>query len=446
MDPLTGIMGVGGGTSEYVSPEQKAKYDELLKEIEQILVKGAPFSEQDSEDLASAAEELNVMRKRGLTPSMDDFVSALFAFMAASGANPSQGNFYITPDKIEGLSNVQITIKGSTMSLAEALNAVTDPDYDRTSTQKLNDMLLRFSNWSYGIYMDQVKNMNEQVESATAILNDLGELKEFTNMAKANLPGNYKNPPDSWGDIPQGVRDEVVKAMNLSDEDFGPSGVPKDFAKVRDWIVHNPDKYADFSEAYFKPLLGVSADPQPDPYAAAGRLLDVRDDLMKQRDRLIAAGADSGLGSALDTINKVLDDLNKSLPLDLFPYDESPTGYADKFSDCVEKDANGKVIMDDQGLPVLTDKGKELAGGAGLLVRVGGAIGAYIEHANAAGNTSTSTVRDDIEKAFQASQNLSSKQTDELKAKNLFLQTFYDILTQIAEGLNKAILSIAQKH
>lgn len=62
-----------------------------------------------------------------------------------------------------------------------------------------------------------------------------------------------------------------------------------------------------------------------------------------------------------------------------------------------------------------------------------------------AGHGKDNNINEAIDNAVNASQNLSSKMSDEIKAQNLNLQTWFDILTQVADSLNKTMQAIAQK-
>lgn len=419
---MDGISSTSGPApiKESVSPDVKERYDQLLEQIQKILSKKPPFDVPDSKQLERLLTELKGMHDQGLTGSMDQFLDVLFAFAEAAGANPSQNNFYLTPNQIEAMSKATLTIavdeKGSlvnkSVTLPEALAIIMNPDYDPKATQKLGDMLLAFSSWGYDMYTSELKKLKEQIDIATAAINNLQALQEILNMIKTKYPDNYNFPPTTWDEIPKEIQDKLRSAIpNTGGLFWNGDGTPKDMSIITNWAKNNPGTYADWSDAFFKREIGIEPNPQPDANAALARLLSARDQLKKQLDALEKAGGkdlDKSEGSPYATIKKVLDEVDKQISPNAFPYTNPPTDW-DAFVKSRQIDPN------------------------------------WINNFIKEGNKNNNPLADGIDKAIQSNQNLSSKMSDEIKAKNLTLQTFFDILNQVSDALSKILTGTAQK-
>jgi hypothetical protein len=450
---VSGQSSVGWGGAapikESVTPEEKARYDQLLKEVQDILSKTAPptppFTTADSKRLERLLTELKGMHDQGLTGSMDQFLDVVFAFAEAAGADPSQNDFYLSPTEIEAMSKAHITIAvpkndgsgtyvNQSMTLAEAIGITLDPTYDPAATQKLGDMLLEFSNWGYDMYTQQLKDLQQQIEIATTAINNLNELLAILNMTKGQSIPGFNYHPTKWDEIPPAMQGQVRSAMGYPANPpppFGPywnsDGTPTDkgMAAISQWTYDNPDAYANIADTYFRTELGIEPDLQPDAQNAAARLLSARDQLYIQKMLLEKSGADTGPGSPYATIDAVLKDIDKQ-----FPPTGAPPTYPYPNPDL---DAKPPVL----NLTDWYDFPNNSLGSTDPTDK----MNAYIRE----GNATNSALAKSIDDAIQANQNLSSKMSDEIKAKNLTLQTFFDILTQVSDALNKILTGTAQK-
>jgi len=322
----------------------------------------------------------------------------------------------------------------------------------------------------------------------------LQNLISVLNMTKKEEQGNYKYPPESWSDIPPSIQDQIFAAhpeffatkdinnwktysgttKDLFKKEFDPALKDSDMyigsllARPSDWFskaspelkasymkdlgAQTPpvnlqkvldfaksDEYIKMSEAYFDKIETQIADPQPNAMEAMNKLLTSRDTLQDQIDEFDRmntenpGSVDTAEGSAYATTKKVLDDLNKYFPPNVYqkgcviteeavprPKSGPPGGMSTTVMDSVmvAKNPNGSSSEIDP-LAVLS---------------------AYINDAQPANNM----LRNNLDGAVSANQNLSSNVSDELKAKNATLQEFMDIFIAVADALNKAILSAAR--
>ncbi len=198
-------------TSDYVTEKDLARYCELMDAIAALLSKSQP-TDQDAAQLNDLCKELQSMQRKGVTPQLNDMINLLFTFMQGAGADPNTGDFLITPSAIQALGGLtaeqtKITINGQQLTLVEALQAASDPNFDPTATVKLGDMLLDLSNSVFADYDATLKELQEQIEISKTAINNLKALQDILNMV--TLPDqpdiNVLNPT-SWNQIPPDVQ------------------------------------------------------------------------------------------------------------------------------------------------------------------------------------------------------------------------------------------------
>lgn len=445
-------VGSSAPTTESVTPEVKKKYDELLAEIQRILASGPPksaipYDGSDSKRLQEALKELKSMQDQGVTKDMSNFLDFLFYGVASTGAQ----DFLIDPpNKIEALRDTSITISvlkdgkyvDVSMKLTNALQTVLDPNYDLDATQKLADMTLAFAHWGYDMYTSQLSKMKQQIELATAAINNLQALQEILNLIKIKIPDDFKLVPDNWKDVPKDP--DVLAALmknveGMGNKDFWKDGImppdpkaePKSMDAIKAYTHDHPSAYSKILEPYFKKEYGFTADfsPPNDFVSVAVRLLTARDKLKKLLDDMEAAAkpnaVDKSEGSPYNRIQKLLDIIDNSKDSTgqpLFPVGNSNFPYGDP-----PYNTNWSEKLKNLSPDKLAELQKNLT--------------KYIEE----GNKTNNILNPAISNAIQANQNLSSKMSDEIKAKNLTLQSFFDILNQVADALHKINLGSAQK-
>ena len=412
MVDVTSIGGVGSTGSvgdDVVTPDVRKQYEQLMQLIHDIMSKPNPTA-QDAKDLEDALRQLNGMNDK-LSPTMQTALKLVLTFFR--GFDPNSATSHLDPTTLQAIQTLKIDINGKSVSLLDAVSVALDPN---TTGKGLGDVLLDFANWAYGIYEDKVKDLDQQVQIAINVINNLKALQDILNQIKANIPGNYKLPPDNWNDIPPDIQ---LLLRNNSGLSFNPDGTPTDMSKVKDWISKNMETYVKWSSDYFSKAIGVIPDLKPDTVA---NLLKLRKDLEAQRDALIKALKDSGaytdpppVGSPLDTINQVLDTLKEFQGYPVFDAKGNVTGYTDTPS--VDKNM---AYRQQYYLEAMAKKWIMSGQGQG-------------------------TTNDLVDKALQANQTFSNQASDELKAQNLQLQTLYDILSQLMHTLDKIIQGEAQK-
>lgn len=501
MDSTSNIYG-GQPTEELlirdtVTKETKARYDELLMMISEILVK-QPATEADSIALDECFKELQQMQKKGLDSTMNDTLKVLYFYMEGAGANPSQGDFKIDPVKIEALNSDDITLKVAVTSedgkktiqelkLAEAIKVMADPSYNPTATDSLTKMLLDFSSFSYDFYTSELEGLKQQLDIASTSINNLKALQDILNMVTVDDPQTIPLNPTSWDQIPAELQDSIINEIihsyswkdiekllpkdlkkKVDNElkgggfaiDKGGSTTPQskldslspglqneitnyikgvkfeprtqqNLQEVSNYFKNNPSRYADLVTSLAKEGVGVTPKPEPSDIEAMNRLISARDELKAQFDSLNALGddeIDKGEGSAYATLKVVLEDLEKYVPSSKYP------------PGCTL----GPGVITDRGFDIPVETAIRYADGSvGFFLPddLHKDICGYIS----AGHDKNNNINEAIDNAVNASQNLSSKMSDEIKAQNLNLQTWYDIMTQVADALNKSMQSAAQK-
>eukprot|EP00386_Alphamonas_edax_P015056 GDKI01046076.1.p1 GENE.GDKI01046076.1~~GDKI01046076.1.p1 ORF type:complete len:491 (+),score=-3.77 GDKI01046076.1:509-1981(+) len=462
-----------------VTPEVLKQFNDQLQALLDLLKKGPPYTEADSLKIQEIENNLKKMQTTppGLETNMNNMLQMLFGILDTA-ADPN--THLISPSAIEVLSTKDLKIDGQTIQLSALLTTFLSPDYNPNATKQLGDMLLDFSKWAYNMYTDQLKDLKDQIDVATKSINDLKALQDILNMTTVDDPGNYKNPPQSWDDIPKPIQDklraehpewflspadqskvnnymkniskdlrnEIMKRCGPFPLSFDklpsdlqgkvtqelgipPTTAPSDFNKVKNWIHDNGNAYATMSDDYFKSPLIISADPQPDTVTAINRVLASRDDIKAQIKALEDGGADSGEGSPLATLKAVEADLDKQFPPDQYPIgsqvQEPKKKKIESHSYVLGQPNKSQLQVVPPGTVAPVDPNKALSD--------------FI----LSGQDKTKGISTDLDKAVTANQNLSSKMSDEIKAKNLMLQTMFDILTQIQDALNKSITGAAQK-
>jgi hypothetical protein len=421
------IFQANGRYPEYVHPEVRAKYESYMKRIQEIMGKSS-FTQEDVEELRDLLRKLDNLQ--GLEGNMLDDKALVFVFFKAAGIDP-YSNDPVDPNKLRALQDISLEIGDKKIKLADALALALDPQRLKESSQVLGDMLLDFANWAYELYGEKVAQLEQQILSATKILNDLQALIEILNQLKIKYPDDFEVDPSKWKsieDIPQGLR-EVFAKNNVGGsfhwyQDPPNSGnwVTNNFDAVKKWATDNKGKYIDLCDVYFKQELGVIPNLQPD---AIKNLIEARDRLAKQLQNLIDAGNDENeQGSAAHALKKVVDDLNKRFPPDEYPSDKPGEWDMDEAKKRAEE-----FIMAGQGYKRVVEEDE---------------YGIKREHWEKDKDT-PKTIADLINDANTANQFLSSKLSDDLKTLNVFLQTVYDILTQTMKTLDKATQASAQK-
>jgi hypothetical protein len=456
IETLTGGVNNWGVDREYVSPEIKAKYEELMNQIKMILNKTS-YTEEDSQALEAALKDLKKLQDQGLETGMSSDLELLFLFLKSAGAKPEKGKFYLDPTALEALRSIQLDMgNGRYLTIDDALALALDPERRSDATQKLGDMLLDFSRWSYDIYAEKLKDLQKQVELATKAINQLKAILDILNKTKVIMPDDFKFTPDNLNQIPEEIK-KKLRAMGVNDD------------KMIEWIKNkdNLNTYIDLCEAYFKEELGYEPDITRDDVL---KLLSTRDELQKILDDMKNQGADTSEGSPYDTIQKVIADIDKQFPPDKFPPGKDYEADMDQvfkpsdrfnnqiFEYWLKQNPDGSysyyrrswVISEEDGKTWLYEDTPVSEGTFNEATR--GGIDRYLndlllipgkEYVNS--GQGQSSVKDNIDKALQSNENLSSKMSDEMKAQNTLLNTIFDILSQVLKAYDKINQSFAQK-
>ena len=434
--------------AESVTKEVKQFYDDLLNEINAILAKPNP-TQQDADDLAEALNKLNQLKTTppGLTVEMQTFSDILIGLVPI---NPTTGGFDITPNTIKALSTFELTIGGEKMLLTDAIKTMTSPENDAKNTEVLGDMLLRFANETYDMYMKQLEDLNEQLAIATAVINNLGVLEDALQQTELVDGGGFKFPPESVSDIPKEMLDKIP---NKED----PIG----------WIKKNTDTYLGWVEDYYGAEVKVKPSTGADSASSINNVLTARDELQKQLDAMLAAdpNIDKGPTSAYGTTKQALDDLEKYFPTSQYPPGTrietttvTTTEQVPVYKYVNKKNPDGSNVVDSNGNVVqervldgyetktttttqqcFVDKnGNPLK--TPTVDDASKSITSYI----IAGEDAGSTISQHLDKAVQANQNLSNRMTDEIKIQNANLQTMFDILTSLMSELNNQLTGFAR--
>lgn len=482
---------------ENVSQETLDKYNQLLQDIQAILKKNPP-SQNDADQLAQDLTDLQALQKNpGLTTDMNLIVNLLSA--SVDKIKDSSGK--INPSLITILNqNATLPVvvydetekkdKVVNMPLIDALGVIAQPNYFVNATKTLGDILLDTSKWIYDQYTTKLKDLQQQIDIAKAAITDLKALQDILNQVTVDQASNYKFPPTCWDDIPAELQEKLRKEnpsafansanINPNSSDYlktlkkvdpklyneilrdqgyiipitghgytptpkfkslstddqnkvlkalggeASSGPPTDWSSIDNWIKKHADTYANWSTDYFKEEAHVIASPQPDSITAANNAIKARDDLIKQLKELDACSTkdnpiDKGDGSAYATIDQAIKDIETRFPITTYP----------EGSQIAMNTATPAVAV------VMKSDGTQGASG----VDYEGAIKGYIMD----GQDKDKQIAGNLDKAVQANQTLSSTVSDKLKAENLNLQTYFDILTQISDALNKIIQGTAQK-
>jgi len=476
-----------------------AKYNKLLDEMNKILKKDPP-SEKDTKELSDILKTLKEMQgtpEGQQNAELNNCLSLIFAVFEQAGATSNNGFTFSSVEIVGEFKKFTFTDPNDPTKTDKFIDIVNTSLAVTGGT--LGDDLLDFAHWSYNMYTDQLKAMKDQIDASTNTINDVKEMQEILNMIHTDDPGNYKMPPENWDDIPKELQDkfkamypeefeikttvidttltnndywnkipkslqeELINAntptygispmnqymlthnftpppLNELDSVLGKgyqdkvlksqehtittsSDTPKDFSKINGWIKGHMDTYVGWSTDYFKSPLATSVVLIPDATTVINDLLTTRSDLEKQLDVLKKGGAHDekgnpivDKGSPADTIQKVLDDLNKYFPPNKYPAGSTYT---------IVKSAPG--MYDTSGnFVAAADPTADLT--------------KYIKDAQ----TTNNTINDTLDKALEANQNLSTKMSDDIKAKNLTLQEHFDILSQISDALSKIILGFAR--
>ena len=437
MDPINNNRVGASSPVEYVSPETKKEYEDLLEEVNKILKKN-PLTDDDAQELERYLNRLKDIQAAGVDYKMNDFLNFLFSDInLVKGSDPDHP-FLLSRTSIQalGIQNIPDS-KGKLIPLTDLIGAAADPNFNPSATQSLSDMLLDFSHWSYDTFTSKLGKLKEQLDVSIKALNDLKKLQEVMNQYNVEKEQNYKNPPECWDDIPPGIQQQIL-AQNP------PWINPNDInnpAAVKKAVTSHQNEYINMSRAYFTD--GVHITPNPtNPIQSLKDIISARDDLQAQLEILDKntprdENGNYPSGSAADTIKKTLDDLNAQFPPDIYnssafepPAHNGSITYnaeTNKFSIQCEKYRK----QDPKTGKISIETTKDLGNPVNQLINDG--------------QNKDKPIAKHISDAITANQNLSSKMSDELREENTNLKQWFDTLSQIADTLNKIMLGAAQK-
>ncbi len=335
-------------------------------------------------------------------------------------------------DSLLDLSKVNLTtLAGSTVttdkygveSFAVFLTHMHGADFNEWATRSTQDIVTEFGISTFKAYTKAMEEMNNALQVSKDIINDTKAIEHIINQ-KEPVSGKFSMDPKSLDDIDPLLQQDIKAKLN------NPNAT---FADMQKFIKDNPDQYASMidkefgqNEITYKPLPISGKDMQT--------LIDSRDDLTKQMkilDDQVAAWekkgsvppcpVEKGYGSQYDQTKKLLDQVNKYVPPD-----QIPPG-----SKVLNSDSpNWKIKVGIDSIPAADIQKKYLDPMIMASVPKKGVTG---------------DLADAINGSFTASQNLSQKQTDDLKAKNVTLNQICDMVAAMQKDLDQIIKGGLQK-
>lgn len=240
-----------------VTQSEKDTYDQRLQEIQRILKENSP-SQADCDQLAKDLQDLKSLKDNNqVDTKMKDNLTVIFALVQSVGIDVSKDTT-VPPDKIHALSEAKMfPVNGTMMTLTDAIPVITAPDYDSDATKNVGDMLLDLMTWVNGLNDGKNKNFQQLIDNSTDSVNALKMLMDIMNKVTVQDTGTYKNPPDTWDQIPPELQ---AKILAISPPITTLTSAPKDMSVVNDWIKANPTEWTNI----FKKEVGYQPPPPKD--------------------------------------------------------------------------------------------------------------------------------------------------------------------------------------
>ncbi len=416
--------GVSGNSyGEYVESDVSKAYLSYMQRIQAIMNKSS-FTAQDINDLRELMRLINGLDLKESVLEYDK--DLVFLFFKAAGIDPNNSD-PVDPKKLLALKDVTLEMpplygqsSGKKIKLGEAIALALDPARAQEANRALGDTLLHFSTWVYDMYSKEVEKLQQQVVYTTQILNSLGDLLALLKnyKLKYQYPDNFQIDPTKWkseADLPPGLRAALAKYKDKDGNGIPPGAIWKeepegsgnwklekteDFGKLIEWVRNNKGTFVDICNNYFGKELEVV--PGEIPPGTIIDLIKLRDKLAQQLKNLEEAGNDpTEEGSAAYALKKVLDKLKSHFSQDVYT-DEDAKRLVEEF---LMAGQGYQRTEDGKGWEKITTPGKNVV--------------------------------DLINDAISANQFLSAQLSDEIKAKNVFLNTVYEILTQAMKTEDK---------